>query len=95
MMWNWQKPDWPHFKWDKARLSHAEEQFLLEAGVAIGTVKHLGEGEHTQLLVELMSAEAVTTSAIEGEILNPGKRAVVDPASTGVGACRQAAREAC
>lgn len=70
MIWNWQKPDWPHFKWDKTRLSHAEEQFLLEAGVAIGTVKHLGEGEHAQLLVELMSAEAVTTSAIEGEILN-------------------------
>jgi len=70
MMWNWQRPDWPHFKWESARLTQAEEQFLLGAGVAIGTFKHLGEDEHTQLLVELMSGEAVTTSAIEGEVLN-------------------------
>ena len=70
MKWNWQKPDWPQFKWDKARLTDAEGQFLLEAGVAIGTVKHLAEDEHARLVVELMSAEAVTTSAIEGEVLN-------------------------
>jgi Fic family protein len=70
MTWNWQLPDWPSFQWDRSRLSTAEEQFLLGAGVAIGTVKHLGEDEHNQLLVEVMSSEAVTTSAIEGEVLN-------------------------
>ncbi len=70
MTWNWQQPNWPNFKWDPLRLSAAEQQFLLGAGVAIGTVKHLGEDEHNQLLVELMSEEAVTTSAIEGEVLN-------------------------
>jgi Fic family protein len=70
MTWNWQNPDWPHFTWDRAQISAAEEQFLLGAGVTIGTVKHLGEDEHNQLLVEVMSAEAVTTSAIEGEVLN-------------------------
>jgi Fic family protein len=70
MTWNWQLPDWPNFKWDRSQISLAEEQFLLGAGVAIGTVKHLGEDEHNQLLVEVMSGEAVTTSAIEGEVLN-------------------------
>src|ERR1700744_3344366 len=70
MTWNWQNPDWPHFTWDRAQISAAEEQFLLGAGVTIGTVKHLGEDEHNQLLVEVMSAEAVTTSAIEGDVLN-------------------------
>jgi len=70
MTWNWQSPDWPNFKWDRSRISGAEEQFLLGAGVAIGAVKHLGEDDHKQLLVELMSGEAVTTSAIEGEVLN-------------------------
>jgi Fic family protein len=70
MTWNWQLPDWPNFKWDRSQISVAEEQFLLGAGVAIGTVKHLGEDEHNQLLVEVMSGEAVTTSAIEGEVLN-------------------------
>lgn len=70
MAWNWHSPDWPNFAWNRSRISAAEEQFLLGAGVAIGTVKHLGEDDHKQLLVELMSGEAVTTSAIEGEILN-------------------------
>jgi len=70
MTWNWQQPDWPVFNWDRRRMSTAEEQFLLGAGVAIGSVRHLGEDEHNQLLVEVMSGEAVTTSAIEGEVLN-------------------------
>ena len=70
MTWNWQSPNWPNFKWDRSRLSAAEEQFLLGAGVAIGAVKHLGEDEHNQLFVEVMSGEALTTSEIEGEILN-------------------------
>ena len=70
MTWNWQNPDWPNFKWDRSRMSAAEEQFLLGAGVVIGTVKHLGEDEHNQLFVEVMSGEALTTSEIEGEILN-------------------------
>lgn len=70
MTWNWQNPDWPNFTWDRARLAEAEQQFLLGAGIAIGTVKHLGADEHSQLMVELMSGEAVTTSAIEGETLN-------------------------
>ena len=70
MKWNWEQPDWPNFKWDRSRITAAEEQFLLGAGVAIGSVKHLGENEHNQLLVEVMSGEAVTTSAIEGEVVN-------------------------
>ena len=70
MTWNWQQPDWPAFNWDRSQISVAEERFLLGAGVAIGAVKHLGEDEHNQLLVEVMSGEAVTTSAIEGEVLN-------------------------
>jgi Fic family protein len=72
MTWNWQHPDWPNFTWDPSRMSAAEEQFLLGAGVVIGTVKHLSEDDHKQLLVEVMSGEALTTSEIEGEILNRG-----------------------
>lgn len=70
MVWNWQSEDWPDFRWDRARVSAAEEQFVLGSGIAIGAVTHLDEGEHNQLLVELMSAEAVTTSAIEGDTIN-------------------------
>jgi hypothetical protein len=42
MKWNWQQPDWPDFKWDRSQISVAEEQFPFGAGVAIGTIKHLG-----------------------------------------------------
>jgi Fic family protein len=70
MTWNWQKPDWPRFSWDAARLRKAEERFLLGAGVFAGIVKHLGTADQDQLTVETISSEAVTTSEIEGEILD-------------------------
>lgn len=70
MTWNWQKPDWPNFRWDRARLEGAEKQFLVGGGVFVGTVRHLGKEARDQLTIEAMSTEAVTTSEIEGEILD-------------------------
>lgn len=70
MTWNWQQPDWPTFGWDSSRLEAAEQKFLVGGGVFVGTVKHLGKEEREQLAVESMSTEAVTTSEIEGEILD-------------------------
>ncbi len=70
MEWNWQQPDWPEFSWAASRLAKAEEQFLLRAGRFIGTVQHLGHNDRDLLIVESMSNEALTTSEIEGEILN-------------------------
>ena len=70
MTWNWQNSDWPTFRWDRERLETAEKQFLVGGGVFIGTVRHLGKGDHDQLTIEAMSTEAVTTSEIEGEILD-------------------------
>jgi len=70
MTWNWQKPDWPNFCWQRARLEAAEKQFLVSGGVFVGTVRHLGKEERDQLTIEVMSTEAITTSEIEGEILD-------------------------
>jgi Fic family protein len=70
MAWNWQKSDWPNFTWNRARLEKPEHQFLLGGGVLVGTVKHLPEEDRQQLTVDAMSTEAVTTSEIEGEILD-------------------------
>ena len=64
------KPGWPDFRWDQARLEAAEKHFLVSGGVFVGTVRHLGREERDQLTIEAMSTEAVTTSAIEGEILD-------------------------
>jgi Fic family protein len=70
MMWNWQQPDWPKFAWKASRLAAAEQQFLVAGGTFVGAIKHLGEEDRIQLTVEAMSTEAVTTSEIEGEILD-------------------------
>ena len=70
MTWNWQKPDWPDFTWNKARLQKAEDHFLVGAGMLAGTLRHLGLADREQLTVDAMSTEAVTTSEIEGEILD-------------------------
>jgi Fic family protein len=70
MTWNWQQPDWPKFAWKSSRLVAAEQQFLVGGGTFVGAIKHLGEEDRNQLTVEAMSTEAVTTSEIEGEVLD-------------------------
>jgi Fic family protein len=70
MTWNWQQPDWPEFTWQERRLAAAEQRFLLGGGVLVGMVKHLGDEDRDQLTIEAMSTEAVTTSEIEGEVLD-------------------------
>jgi Fic family protein len=72
MRWNWQRPEWPRFTWNPARLTKAEEQFLIGSGMLAGTVKHLDDVDKDLLTVESMTTEAVTTSEIEGEILDRG-----------------------
>lgn len=70
MMWNWQKPDWPNFSWNSALLRKVEQHFLMGAGVFAGTARHLDSADLEQLTVDAISSEAVTTSEIEGEILD-------------------------
>ena len=70
MTWNWQQSDWPHFSWKSARLHKAEQQFLLGGGMFAGSLKHLDAGERQMLIIEAISTEALTTSEIEGELLD-------------------------
>jgi Fic family protein len=70
MKWNWQKPAWPRFQWDARALSEREGRFLREAGVVVGALKHVGGDQRSNLVIELISTEAVKTSEIEGEILD-------------------------
>ncbi len=72
MTWNWQQPDWPRFSWSRDRLARAEEQFLVGGGVILGGVRHLDGDSRDRLIVESMSEEAVTSSEIEGEVLDRG-----------------------
>ncbi|MBI1685614.1 Fic family protein [Caulobacter hibisci] len=70
MVWNWQQPDWPDFVWSQDKLAPFETRFIENAGVLIGVSKHLPVDDRNALRIELMSHEAVDTSAIEGEPLD-------------------------
>ena len=70
MIWNWQRPEWPNFTWRRERFGAAEQAFLSGGGVLLGSVKHLADEDADQLTVETMSTEAMTTSEIEGDILD-------------------------
>jgi hypothetical protein len=51
-------------------LAKAEARFLRETGVFAGTLNHLEEADRRLLIVEAIGNEALTTSAIEDEILD-------------------------
>jgi len=70
MAWNWTLPDWPDFRYDASALEPFEQKFLLSSGEILGAVHHISRPEREQLRIELLSEEAMQTSAIEGEILD-------------------------
>jgi Fic family protein len=70
MNWNWQQENWPNFKYDSARLEAAEATFLKQGGMLLGAFKHLNPLDEQEILTEAATSEAMTTSAIEGEVLD-------------------------
>lgn len=72
MRWNWTEPDWPNFRFDSAAVEPFERRFLLSAGEILGAVRHVTGDERDLLRIELLSEEAMRTSAIEGEVLDRG-----------------------
>jgi Fic family protein len=70
MKWNWQLPDWPNFSNDSKALESLEQELLRRSGESVGAAKHIGPDDQDTLKIELLSDEAVKTSAIEGEILS-------------------------
>lgn len=69
-LWNWQRTDWPNFRFDAAALALLEATFLRKAGEFSGTIRHVSETQQQELSVEIISEEALSTSEIEGEFLN-------------------------
>ncbi len=68
--WVWQAAEWPHFKYDSAALVEVEQLFLQNASFLLGAYQHISAAEQDQLKIDLVSEEAVETSAIEGEFLD-------------------------
>lgn len=70
MTWNWEHPSWPEFDWDETRLAAAERRFLVQGGVTVGALEHLESGDRARLTIDALTDEAMTTSEIEGELLD-------------------------
>src|SRR4051794_10945663 len=70
MRWNWEQSDWPNFSYDEQALDPLEREFLLHAGELMGVFRHVSADDRDQIRVDLISEEAIKTSAIEGEYLD-------------------------
>ncbi len=70
MRWNWQKDDWPRFRYEFAVIRDRESQFVFRAGQFQGVLKHVGSADQSALTIELLGQEAFNNAEIEGEMLD-------------------------
>ncbi len=70
MKWVWQHKNWPNFEFDSNNMLPFETVFVQNSGKIVGAIEHLAKDNTDVLKVELLSQEAISTSSIEGEILN-------------------------
>lgn len=70
MRYNWQRKDWPNFRFDVAEIQGLLYAFAEKAGRVSGALGGLSASLQTETIIELMVAEAVKTSEIEGEYIS-------------------------
>lgn len=70
MEYNWQQPDWPVFRYSLELMQEDLICFAEKSGNVSGLLLGLPEEDKTGAAIELMIAEAMKTSEIEGEYLN-------------------------
>lgn len=69
-MYIWQRPAWPHFTYDSARMAEPVSRARLEQGKVIGALRAIGLPDSAGVERELWTEEAMSTAAIEGEKLD-------------------------
>jgi len=67
----WQRPEWPKFYWDSARLTLPLANARRAQGELIGMARLLGPDSDLRAQLEVLTSDGVATSAIEGERLDP------------------------
>lgn len=70
MPYNWQQPDWPHFRYDLSGVENVLFAFAEKTGRVGGLLKGLTADAQIETSIEMMVVEAIKTSAIEGELLS-------------------------
>lgn len=69
--WIWQHAAWPAFVWDAAQVAGALAKARLAQGRLMGAARLLDAGLSREALADILVEDGVTTSAIEGEKLDP------------------------
>jgi Fic family protein len=70
MKYNWQLEGWPDFQYDLGEMQDLLFQFAEKTGRVDGQLSALPESLQTETIVDLMVAEALKSSEIEGEMLS-------------------------
>lgn len=67
-----ERPQWPDFTWDNAKLAGPCSDARLRQGKLLGRMEALGLSFRDEANLRVLTADVVKSSAIEGEVLDPG-----------------------
>ena len=70
MAYNWQLPDWPHFKYNIEEIEDQLLEFTKRTARMSGILDTLPEEAKIETLLEIIVLEAIKTSEIEGEYIS-------------------------
>ncbi|MEJ7823288.1 MAG: Fic family protein [Chitinophagaceae bacterium] len=70
MKYNWQQKDWPQFEYRLNQFENALFEFAEQIGHVSGMLKSMPEEIKMEAIIDIMVAEAIKTSEIEGEHLS-------------------------
>ena len=70
MKYNWEQKDWRKFTYNKDVIEAYITIFSEKLGIAKGGLSFLDAKQHKDTLVDILVAEAIKTSEIEGEFLS-------------------------
>lgn len=69
-MYNWQQKNWTKFSYNLAMQSASLKTFSEESAYMAGMFEIMPDDAQTETILQVMLAEAIKTSAIEGEVLS-------------------------
>lgn len=69
-MWIYEQIDWPHFKWNAEALAYKLADIRYRQGLLLGKMAGIGFDLKQDASLKTLTSDIVTSSAIEGELLN-------------------------
>ena len=70
-MWMHEHPNWTEFSWDLTQISRQLADIRYRQGRLSGRMEHLGFDLQQEARLRMLTDDILSTSAIEGEVLNP------------------------